>query len=187
MSTPVPRDPFIGGLLRLAWQNVRERIYAGVVASGYAHLNPAHVGLFRTEGFEGRRPTEIADQMQVTKQSVNDLLRDLERMGYVELQPDPSDARARLVRLTPLGRKLERVVCARGRGRGEGDRRRARPAAIPGLPGDAGGSHRVACAGRGFLTKTRRPTPDRVALPDPAPAASVGVRAGHLAPSVRVP
>jgi DNA-binding MarR family transcriptional regulator len=110
MSTPVPRDPFIGGLLRLAWQNVRERIYAGVVASGYAHLNPAHVGLFRTEGFDGRRPTEIADQMQVTKQSVNDLLRDLERMGYVELQPDPSDARARLVRLTPLGRKLERVV-----------------------------------------------------------------------------
>lgn len=103
-------EPFIGGLFRFAWQHVRERIYAGVAAGGFEQLNPTHVGLFRTEGFEGLRPTEIADQMQVTKQSVNDLLGDLERMGFIERRPDPADARARLVHLTPLGRKLDRIV-----------------------------------------------------------------------------
>jgi DNA-binding MarR family transcriptional regulator len=105
-----PPEPFIGGLLRFAWQHVRARIDAGVAAAGFDQLNPAHLALFRSEGFEGLRPTEIADQMQVTKQSVNDLLGDLERMGFIERRPDPADARARLVHLTPLGRKLDRIV-----------------------------------------------------------------------------
>jgi DNA-binding MarR family transcriptional regulator len=111
-----PPEPFIGGLLRFAWQHVRARIDAGVAAAGFDQLNPAHLALFRSEGIEGFRPTELADQMQITKQSINDLLGDLERMGYLERRPDPADARARLVHLTPLGRRLERIVRREARG-----------------------------------------------------------------------
>lgn len=102
--------PRIGALLRLAWQRVRERIYAGVRSDGYDDLNRAHVSLFRYEGLEGRRPTQLAEFMQITKQSVNDLLRHLERCGYAQCRPDPNDKRARLVRLTARGRKLEAAV-----------------------------------------------------------------------------
>jgi DNA-binding MarR family transcriptional regulator len=103
-------QPAIGGLLRLAWQLVRERIYDGVCRQGYDDLNPAHLAMFRYEGLDGRRPVEIADSMQITKQSVNDLLRHLERRGYVELTVDPNDSRARLIHLTPNGRRLDSVV-----------------------------------------------------------------------------
>ena len=48
--------------------------------------------------------------MRVTKQALNYLLRDLERMGYVELHPDPSDRRARLIALTDRGRSLVPVI-----------------------------------------------------------------------------
>lgn len=91
----------------MAWQRVRAQIYAGVQLDGYSDLNPAHVALFRFETINGRRPTEVAESMQITKQSVNDLIRDLERRGYAEYRPDPRDHRARLIRLTPRGRQLE--------------------------------------------------------------------------------
>jgi DNA-binding MarR family transcriptional regulator len=107
--------PRVGALLRLAWQRIRDRIYSSVLDHGYDDLNPAHVALFRYEGLHGQRPTQLADSMQITKQSVNDLIRHLERCGYAELRSDPNDKRARLVYLTARGRGLEAAVqnCAR--------------------------------------------------------------------------
>jgi DNA-binding MarR family transcriptional regulator len=108
-SGPVD-SPRMGALLRLAWQRVRERIYRGVQDDGYRDLNPAHVSLFRYEGLDGRRPTQLAETMQITKQSINDLLRHLEQQGYLECRPDPDDRRARLVHLTARGRRLDATV-----------------------------------------------------------------------------
>jgi len=102
--------PGIGALMRLAWRRVRQRIYAGVCAEGYSRLKPAHVGLFRYEGLEGRRPTQLAEQMQMSKQAINELLRHLERLGYLELKTDPDDRRARRVSLTDRGRRLDARV-----------------------------------------------------------------------------
>lgn len=111
MSSAKSADgPLIGGLLRLAWEHVRERIDTGVRAAGYDDLNPAHLALFRHDGPDGQRPSRIADQMRITKQSLNDLLRHLESTGYVELVPDIADSRARLVRLTSRGRQLHAVL-----------------------------------------------------------------------------
>jgi DNA-binding MarR family transcriptional regulator len=108
MSSDPPQQ--IGALLRFLLHDVRARIYEGVVAAGFDDLRPAHVTLFRWPGPDGRRPTEIAADAQITKQAVNDLLRDLEERGYLERHADPSDNRARIVRLTPRGRKLHKVA-----------------------------------------------------------------------------
>lgn len=114
-ARPLPRDvaeqgPYVGALLRLAWQRVRERIYSGIQSEGYSDLSAAHIGLFRYEGLDGRRPTELAQRMQITKQSVHDLLRHLERRGYAERKVDPDDKRSRLIYLTARGRKLEALA-----------------------------------------------------------------------------
>ena len=103
-------EPHIGGLLRMAWQEIRKRIYEGVRDAGYADLQPAHVALLRFPGITGLRPSELAEQMQITKQSVNGLLRHLEQGGYIKLHPDPEDARARLIGLTARGRRLEDTI-----------------------------------------------------------------------------
>lgn len=96
--------------MRLTWQWVREQIFLGVVAAGYDDLNPAHVALFRYPTLDRLRPSELADQLQITKQSINDLLGHLEQHGYLVREPDPSDRRARVVRLTLKGRRLDRTV-----------------------------------------------------------------------------
>ena len=58
---------------------------------------------------EGSRVTELAELAQVSKPTVVYLVNDLERLGYVERVPDPSDGRAKLVRLTERGLRAQRA------------------------------------------------------------------------------
>lgn len=108
--------PFIGGLTRLVWQAVRRRIYADVIAAGFDDLNPAHVAVFRYPTADGMRPSDLAEEMQITKQSVNGLLGHLERQGYVVRQADADDNRSRRIRLTTKGRRLEETVWSAAEG-----------------------------------------------------------------------
>jgi len=109
------RGRYVGALLRVVWQWVRDQMYAGVVAAGYDDLNAAHVGLWRYPGLEGLRPSQLADHLGITKQSVNDLLGHLEGRGYLRRVPDSADGRARVIRLTSKGRRLEETIYAEAR------------------------------------------------------------------------
>jgi DNA-binding MarR family transcriptional regulator len=110
MTSSKEFPPAIGALLRLAWQAVRERIYEGVLEAGYTDLSRAHVLLFRWPTIDGLRPSELAARNQLSKQSINDLLSDLEKRGFLERTPDPTDGRARIVRLTERGWHLTQVI-----------------------------------------------------------------------------
>ena len=100
----------MGALLRAAWKGARDHIYEAVKAAGYVDVTRTHVSLFRHPTLDGMRPTDLADEMQLSKQAVNDLLRDLERQGYIRRDVDPTDGRSRLIRLTAKGTKLEDTV-----------------------------------------------------------------------------
>ena len=106
---PYP-GPYVGAMLRAGWQFVWSEIFAGVAAAGYDDVTPAHIGAFRYPTLDRQRPTELAAQLQITKQSVNDLLAHLEERGYVTREADPTDGRARVIRLTAKGRRLEKTV-----------------------------------------------------------------------------
>ncbi len=117
------RSPYIGAMLRVVWQWVRDQMYAGVVAAGYDDLSAAHVGLWRYPGLDGLRPSQLADRVGITKQSVNDLLGHLERHGYLLRVPDSADGRARVIRLTSKGRRLAADNLRRGGSGRAADRR----------------------------------------------------------------
>src|SRR5690349_14306063 len=102
----------IGALLRFALDDVRDRIYEGVVAAGFSDVRPVHVTLFRWPGPDGMRPTELAAAVGFSNQAVNDRLGDLERLGYLTREPDPADSRARVIRLTKRGRRLHEAALA---------------------------------------------------------------------------
>jgi DNA-binding MarR family transcriptional regulator len=99
-------------MTRVVWQWVRDQMYAGVVAAGYDDLNAAHVGLWRYPGLDGLRPSQLADRVGITKQSVNDLLGHLEGHGYLLRVPDAADGRVRVIRLTTKGRRLQQTIHA---------------------------------------------------------------------------
>jgi DNA-binding MarR family transcriptional regulator len=99
--------PALGGLLRMAWQIHRDRIYGRITANGFPNVTRAQFELIRWPTIDGLRPGEIAQLCGLSKQAVNDLLGELERTGYLERHPHPEDQRARIVRLTAEGKELQ--------------------------------------------------------------------------------
>ena len=83
-----------------------------LVAAGYDDIGPAHFNILQHPTPDGMRPSEIAARGQMTKQAANRLIRHLERRGYLTLEPDESDQRARIVRLTSKGWDLIAAIRA---------------------------------------------------------------------------
>jgi DNA-binding MarR family transcriptional regulator len=72
--------------------------------AGFADIRPAHSSLFRNLAEGGSRISELAARAQMTKQSMGYLAESLAAAGYVTLEPDPADRRAKRVRLSGKGR-----------------------------------------------------------------------------------
>lgn len=102
--------PGLGAALRLAHDVVREEIFARVQDAGHPGFARATFPLWRFEGLDGRRPSDIARTSGLSKQAVNDQLGALELLGYLERIAHPADGRARIVRLTQRGWELDRAV-----------------------------------------------------------------------------
>jgi DNA-binding MarR family transcriptional regulator len=101
----------IGLLLFIPSRAVENRILAAVVAAGF-EITQAQARVLMRVGPDGTRLTELAEAAQVTKQTAGFLVDQLEKAGYVERVPDPSDGRARLVRLTDRAREAVPVADA---------------------------------------------------------------------------
>ena len=79
-------------------------------ASGFPDSPPSFHPIFENLDPEGTRLTVLAARAGLTHQSVGEVVSELERRGYVERIPDPTDKRARLVSLTDRGRQLVRAA-----------------------------------------------------------------------------
>jgi DNA-binding MarR family transcriptional regulator len=95
--------PLIGALLRMPWEAVQRRMLARLHEHGFEDLDAAHLNVFQYPGPQGAKPSELAARLRVSKQALNYLLGELERLGYLERRPDPDDLRAKRVVLTRRG------------------------------------------------------------------------------------
>lgn len=105
-----PEDHILIGLFYTPYLALNSHIYQGIAAAGYNDLRPAHFSVFQHLTPEGSRATDMAERAQITKQSMGYLVEALEKQGYVEQVPDPTDGRARLVRLTERGLAVNRLA-----------------------------------------------------------------------------
>lgn len=94
----------IAQLCRAIYDNLREQIYAAAAREGFVDLRPAHSHVLRNIDAAGSRVVDLAGRADMTKQSMAYLTDALAKLGYVEIRPDPTDGRAKLVVLTPRGR-----------------------------------------------------------------------------------
>jgi DNA-binding MarR family transcriptional regulator len=77
--------------------------------SGINDVRPTHGCVFRFVHGDGIRLTELASLAGLTKQSLGEIVDDLAGLGYLERYPDPTDKRAKLIRLTPKGLDAQRI------------------------------------------------------------------------------
>ena len=97
-------------LLRRTSQRMVDELIERLHAAGYSDHTAAHHPIFENIDPQGTRLTVLASRTELTHQAVGELVNVLERRGYVERVPDPSDGRARLVRLTKKGRGAARTA-----------------------------------------------------------------------------
>lgn len=103
-GSPPPDDELnLGVLLFLPYRAMEQRVFAALAAAGFGDVTPAQARVFQRIAPGGSRLTDLAEQAQITKQSAGFLVDQLERAGYVRRVPDPTDARARLVRIAERG------------------------------------------------------------------------------------
>ncbi len=105
-------EPNIGLLLYIPYRELENRVFAALAEAGFDDVTPAQARIFQRIGPSGSRLTELAEAAQVTKQTAGFLVDQLERAGYVERTPDPTDARARLVRIAERGQAAIPVASA---------------------------------------------------------------------------
>ncbi|NGP08639.1 MarR family transcriptional regulator [Rhodococcus sp. 14C212] len=99
-------------LMFIAQRSAENRILAALRRAGYDDITLAQARVAARIGPGGTRLTDLAEQAQVAKQTASFLVDQLERAGYVERTVDPTDARARLVRIAPRGAEAGRVARA---------------------------------------------------------------------------
>src|SRR3954469_3940817 len=102
--------PMIGALLRSPWEAVQRRMLERLHDQGFADLDFAHLSVFQYPGPQGARPSELAARLGITKQALNYLLGELERLDYLERRPDPDDLRSKRVALTRRGASAIRII-----------------------------------------------------------------------------
>jgi DNA-binding MarR family transcriptional regulator len=104
--------PLIGALLRMPVDAVHRRIISDLQAAGFTDLGDSHMAVLRYPGPHGRRPSDIAEELGMSKQAVNYLLGSLEQAGYLQRVDDPDDRRSRRVELTERGEAVRQTIRA---------------------------------------------------------------------------
>ncbi|WP_371614481.1 MarR family winged helix-turn-helix transcriptional regulator [Streptomyces sp. NBC_00454] len=102
----------LGLLCFIAYRAMESGVFDALAAAGYDDLTVAQGRVFARIGPDGTRVTDLAEQARITKQTAGFLVEQLERAGYVHRTPDPTDARARLVRIAPRGEAAVAVARA---------------------------------------------------------------------------
>jgi DNA-binding MarR family transcriptional regulator len=101
-----------GLLLFIPSRALEQRVFRALAEAGFDDFTPAQARVMQRIGPDGTRLTELAEAAQVTKQTASALVDQLERTGYVRRAPDPTDARARLVRIAERGAAAKPVADA---------------------------------------------------------------------------
>ncbi len=104
------RPANIAVLLREAFVALNDFVVARLGERGHGVVRPAHGAVFQYLDDTGTTVSVLAQRAQMTKQAMAELVRHLERHGYVTRVPDPTDGRAKLVLPTDRGRDVFAVA-----------------------------------------------------------------------------
>jgi DNA-binding MarR family transcriptional regulator len=102
--------PTVPALVNLVAASGAPRLRAAFAAAGLDGIRPAQAVALVPLAAGGLHASDLADQLGVSRQAVAQGVAALERHGYITRVPDPADARAQIIELTPRGRQVLRVM-----------------------------------------------------------------------------
>jgi DNA-binding MarR family transcriptional regulator len=106
---PSGTDNF-GNLFRDPTLVMQQLVADELARRGFDDLRPALLAVGQHVGAKGSRITELAERAWLSKATVVYAVDELERLGYVTRQPDPTDGRAKLVMPTARAHAAEQAA-----------------------------------------------------------------------------
>lgn len=104
--------PSLEALMSAVLQPVRDQLLTELAERGHVELRPCHGIVLSHLADSAKRLTELSVLCQQPKQYVGRLVDELETLGYVTRQPDPTDRRGKLIAVTERGRTHQRDTAA---------------------------------------------------------------------------
>jgi len=70
---------------------------------GWKNIRPEHLRLISIMGTDVVNNNELAKRARVSKQAMSKMVNDLESHGFIDVQPDPNDSRAKMISVSNNG------------------------------------------------------------------------------------
>jgi DNA-binding MarR family transcriptional regulator len=93
----------LGILLALGYQEFVRELRQAHADAGFDVTGRSDGYVFRALADRPMTVSDLAGRLRISKQGAGQIIDDMERRGYVERRPDPSDGRSRLVYLSERG------------------------------------------------------------------------------------
>lgn len=90
-------------LLLAGFRSLIDRLHTELAAQGHPDARPAHGFAMQAIGQNGATASELGRRLGISKQAAGKTADRLTALGYVSTAPDPTDARRKLLHLTPHG------------------------------------------------------------------------------------
>ncbi len=90
-------------LLMVSSRVIINKIQSELNEKGYSDVRPAHGFIFMRLSHGAATGQDLAEYLDISKQAASQMIEYLEKQGYVQRQPLPSDTRNKLVILTDKG------------------------------------------------------------------------------------
>ena len=105
------RHENLGRLLLFVFHTFEARLLDAYAAAGFAGFRQVHLNVMRhIDSRKGTRIVDLAARAGVTKGAMGQLVEECVRLGMIELKPDPSDGRAKIVSYSAEGRRFMSVT-----------------------------------------------------------------------------
>lgn len=96
----------VARLLHDSFTICRGRVLEKLTSRGHPYINLSHSVVLRHIDVEGTPLSVVTRRAGVSRQAVAKVARQLEVVGYLATLPDPTDRRAKVLKLTPRGMLL---------------------------------------------------------------------------------
>lgn len=90
-------------LLFAGFRSLIDQLHTELARQGHPGARPANGFAMQAIGIDGATAATVGRRLGVSKQAAGKTVDRLEALGYAERTADPTDARRKLIRLTPHG------------------------------------------------------------------------------------
>ncbi len=115
-GTIVAMAPSRGATLALlllgGFHSMTDEVIAELAGRGHPGVRPVHEFALRAIDTGADTASELGRRLSVSKQAAAKTLAALQRLGYVEIEPDPTDGRRNRIRVTPRGHEMMSIGSA---------------------------------------------------------------------------